>query len=199
MIALRLPIPGWVHPHVTGFRYCATMRAALLEPLTNIVGTGAKVWSMILAELLLGGDAARERWATSDRSELRRCRHARARLSSSDRHPPPARRRASLRGCLLRAGRVHRCHRRARRAHRSHTRGSSTRSSRPCFRGGFSSPYGNFAQPADGPSVTVQISTTASAAGSDSAPLSPTATGFRCGGDRDRRRRAIKIETKPMG
>ena len=38
------------------------MRAALLEPLTNIVGTGSKVWAMILAELLLGGDPDRERW-----------------------------------------------------------------------------------------------------------------------------------------
>ena len=44
------------------------MRAALLEPLTNVVGTGPKVWSMILAELLLGGDAARERWVTTGAS-----------------------------------------------------------------------------------------------------------------------------------
>lgn len=45
-----------------------TMREALLKPLTNIVGTGAKVWSMILAELLLGGDPERERWTTTGAS-----------------------------------------------------------------------------------------------------------------------------------
>lgn len=46
----------------------AKMRAALLEPLTDIVGTGAKIWSMILAELLLGGDPERERWTTAGAS-----------------------------------------------------------------------------------------------------------------------------------
>ena len=45
-----------------------TMQVALLEPLTNIVGTGPKVWSMILAELLLGADLSRERWTTTGAS-----------------------------------------------------------------------------------------------------------------------------------
>ena len=44
------------------------MRVALLEPLINIVGTGPKVWSMILAELLLGGDPDREQWTTTGAS-----------------------------------------------------------------------------------------------------------------------------------
>lgn len=44
------------------------MRAALLEPLTNVVGTGPKVWAMILAELLLGADPDRERWTTTGAS-----------------------------------------------------------------------------------------------------------------------------------
>ena len=46
----------------------ALMRAALIEPLTHIVGTGSKVWSMILAELLLAGDPDRERWVTTGAS-----------------------------------------------------------------------------------------------------------------------------------
>ena len=45
-----------------------TMREAVLEPLTNIVGTGPKTWSMILAELLLGADLSRERWTTTGAS-----------------------------------------------------------------------------------------------------------------------------------
>ena len=45
-----------------------TMQKALLEPLTSIVGTGPKVWSMILAELLLGADPLRERWVTAGAS-----------------------------------------------------------------------------------------------------------------------------------
>ena len=44
------------------------MRAALLDPLANIPGTGSKVWSMILAELLLGADHERERWVTTGAS-----------------------------------------------------------------------------------------------------------------------------------
>ena len=46
------------------------MRSALLEPLINIVGTGAKLWSMTLAELLLVGDPARERWVTTGASMI---------------------------------------------------------------------------------------------------------------------------------
>ena len=43
-------------------RRFARMRAAVLDPLVEIPGTGRKVWSMILAELLLGGDPDRPRW-----------------------------------------------------------------------------------------------------------------------------------------
>ncbi|MDR7039172.1 hypothetical protein J2X36_003945 [Methylobacterium sp. BE186] len=43
----------------------AVMRAALLEPLSNVRGTGPKLWSMILADLLLGADLSRERWVTT--------------------------------------------------------------------------------------------------------------------------------------
>ena len=46
----------------------AAMRAAVIEPLVNVPGTGWKVWSIILAELLLGGDVDRERWMTSGAS-----------------------------------------------------------------------------------------------------------------------------------
>ena len=46
----------------------AAMRDAVLTPLVNIVGIGPKVWSMILAELLLGADPARERWVTTGAS-----------------------------------------------------------------------------------------------------------------------------------
>ena len=46
----------------------AVMCAAVIGPLTHIVGTGAKVWSMILAELLLAGDPDRERWVTTGAS-----------------------------------------------------------------------------------------------------------------------------------
>ena len=43
----------------------ASMRAALVGPLVNVAGTGAKLWSMMLAELLLVGDPDRERWVTT--------------------------------------------------------------------------------------------------------------------------------------
>lgn len=46
----------------------AGMRAAVLEPLTGIAGTGSKTWSMILAELLLGADSSREKWVTTGAS-----------------------------------------------------------------------------------------------------------------------------------
>lgn len=44
------------------------MRSAVLEPLTRIVNTGPKIWSMMLAELLLVGDPARDRWVTTGAS-----------------------------------------------------------------------------------------------------------------------------------
>ena len=44
------------------------MREAVLEPLNNVHGIGDKLWSMILAELLLGGDPGRERWVATGAS-----------------------------------------------------------------------------------------------------------------------------------
>lgn len=44
------------------------MRAAVLAPLCNVVGIGPKLWSMILSDLLLAGDPARERWVTAGAS-----------------------------------------------------------------------------------------------------------------------------------
>ena len=46
----------------------ATMREAIIAPLTHIPNTGHKLWSMILADLLLAGDSARERWVTTGAS-----------------------------------------------------------------------------------------------------------------------------------
>ncbi len=44
------------------------MRAALLQPLGQVFGVSNKLWSMILADLLLGGDPGRERWVTTGAS-----------------------------------------------------------------------------------------------------------------------------------
>lgn len=55
-------------PGQTASNRPASMRAALIDPLVNIVGTGPKVWNMILAELLLGGDPSCERWVTTGAS-----------------------------------------------------------------------------------------------------------------------------------
>jgi hypothetical protein len=41
------------------------MRQALLTPLCNVYGVSAKLWSMALSELLLGGPPERERWVTT--------------------------------------------------------------------------------------------------------------------------------------
>lgn len=41
------------------------MRDAVLEPLCEVPGTGRKLWSMILAELLLGAGGDRERWTAA--------------------------------------------------------------------------------------------------------------------------------------
>ncbi|MBM0204564.1 hypothetical protein JNW90_16820 [Micromonospora sp. STR1s_5] len=48
----------------------ALMRAALVTPLVNIPNTGPKLWSMMLAELLLVGDPNRERWVTTGASMI---------------------------------------------------------------------------------------------------------------------------------
>jgi hypothetical protein len=46
------------------------MRAAVLEPLSRIEGVSYKVLSMILSDLLLCGDPARERWTTTGASMI---------------------------------------------------------------------------------------------------------------------------------
>ncbi|MCJ2127574.1 hypothetical protein [Methylobacterium sp. E-045] len=46
------------------------MRAAVLAPLTSIVGISDKLWSMMLAELLLAADPNRERWVTTGASMI---------------------------------------------------------------------------------------------------------------------------------
>ena len=51
-----------VDASLQGIRRLASMRAALLEPLVEIPGTGPKVWSMIMSELLLGADPERSTW-----------------------------------------------------------------------------------------------------------------------------------------
>ncbi len=38
---------------------------AVVKPLTGVVGIGPKLWSLMLAELLLVGDPGRERWVTA--------------------------------------------------------------------------------------------------------------------------------------
>ena len=48
----------------------AFMREAVVEPLSHIHGVGKKLWSMILAELLLVGDPGRERWVTAGASMI---------------------------------------------------------------------------------------------------------------------------------
>ncbi len=42
-----------------------TLGIAVVKPLTGIVGIGPKLWSLMLAELLLVGDPGRERWVTA--------------------------------------------------------------------------------------------------------------------------------------
>ncbi|TXN29130.1 hypothetical protein FV220_07605 [Methylobacterium sp. WL19] len=46
------------------------MRAVVLGPLTSIVGVSDKLWSMMLAELLLVADPNRERWVTTGASMI---------------------------------------------------------------------------------------------------------------------------------
>ncbi len=43
----------------------ACLGAAVVAPLANVVGVGPKLWSMIMAELLLVGDPDRERWVAA--------------------------------------------------------------------------------------------------------------------------------------
>ena len=60
---LEIVDPGLDHPS-----RAVQMREALLGPAVNIAGTGRKLWSMILPELLLVGDPDRERWVTTGAS-----------------------------------------------------------------------------------------------------------------------------------
>jgi hypothetical protein len=52
-------------PGETTSARAAQMRDALIGPLSCIPNTGPKLWSMILADLLLAGDPKRERWVTT--------------------------------------------------------------------------------------------------------------------------------------
>lgn len=66
---------GWIDhrlatadPGRTALDRAARMREALLGPLAHVAGTGRKLWSLILANLLLAGDPGRERWVTTGAS-----------------------------------------------------------------------------------------------------------------------------------
>lgn len=63
---------GWIDARLAGADpgrgvpdRAAVMRNTIVEPLVNVVGIGPKLWSMMLAELLLVGDPARERWVAA--------------------------------------------------------------------------------------------------------------------------------------
>jgi hypothetical protein len=62
---LKMADPGLGQPN-----RAARMRDALVGPLVHIAGTGPKLWSMMLAELLLVGDPNRERWVTTGASMI---------------------------------------------------------------------------------------------------------------------------------
>ena len=68
-------IVGWIDarlkaadPSKCAIDRAATMREAIIAPLENIPNTGRKLWSMILADLLLAADPNRERWVTAGAS-----------------------------------------------------------------------------------------------------------------------------------
>ena len=50
--------------------YGRPVSVALVEPLAQIPGTGPKIWSMILADLLLSADPGRERWIATGASMI---------------------------------------------------------------------------------------------------------------------------------
>ena len=63
---------GWLDARLTGVdpgrgaaNHAAALGMAVSEPLAGVQGTGAKLWSMVLAELLLVGDSSRERWVAA--------------------------------------------------------------------------------------------------------------------------------------
>jgi hypothetical protein len=62
---------GWIDARIAASdpgpnvaKRATMMRASLLEPLANVPGIAPKLWSMILADLLLGGDPDRKRWVS---------------------------------------------------------------------------------------------------------------------------------------
>ncbi len=57
-------------PGIAATNRATTMREALLAPLCEIRGGGRKIWSMVLADLLLAGDPARERWIATGASMI---------------------------------------------------------------------------------------------------------------------------------
>ena len=63
---------GWIDkrladadPGVHSPNRAAVMKDAVLGPLSEVYGVGPKVWSMLLADLLLGADPSREQWVTT--------------------------------------------------------------------------------------------------------------------------------------
>ena len=63
----RLAIADLSHnPYARGRR----MAEALVTALSEIPGTGPKIWSMVLADLLLAGDPTRERWLIAGASMI---------------------------------------------------------------------------------------------------------------------------------
>lgn len=63
---------GWIDERLTAAdlgigapHRAARLRAALLAPLSGITGIGPKLWAMLLADLLLASDPARERWVAA--------------------------------------------------------------------------------------------------------------------------------------
>ncbi len=67
---------GWIDDRLaqadrgTGQAQSIAMRTALLDPLRCIFGISSKVLSMALADLLLAGDPARERWVVTGASMI---------------------------------------------------------------------------------------------------------------------------------
>lgn len=56
---------AWADPGGQTPLRAATMKDAVLAPLCELYGVGPKVWSMLLADLLLGASPDRERWVTT--------------------------------------------------------------------------------------------------------------------------------------
>jgi len=68
---------GWIDSrlksvaqHAPGFARSLAIREALIEPLTRIYGVGDKLWSMILADVLLARDPGRSSWVKAGASMI---------------------------------------------------------------------------------------------------------------------------------